>query len=336
MTRLLVAVVTVCVLALTARADDEAAPADDDEPPAKEGKAPKKKKAPAPDEEGDEPPSKKSKAKPEADEPEAAASASVSSGDLIAVGAPKGRMTLPGGKFMLNAIVEANMAKKSAFKPFGIAPDLWLGLHDRLTFGIYHSGRAATGFLTGFGNGICLRDVEVMGAISRCQTGISDKYTFVGSEARIGISEGGLALALVLGGQVRAFEPERLISGKAGFLMRLHGKRLAIEISPIAIIGLTKRKIGGMDVNRDELAVPVTIYLRLAPRVAFAVQSGITSTFKKFGDNYQVPAAAGLQFYLGGHLSIDAAFGLAAVADKNDMTKAFDQRSLTVGLGYAL
>ena len=158
MTRVLVAVVTVCLMSLAARADDDTAPADEEEPPAKEGKAAKKKKAPPPDEEGDEPPSK-AKAKADVDEPEASASASVSTGDLIEVGAPKGRMTLPGGKFMLNAIVEANMAKSSAFKPFGIAPDLWLGLHDKLTFGIYHSGRAATGFLSGFGNGICLRDV---------------------------------------------------------------------------------------------------------------------------------------------------------------------------------
>jgi hypothetical protein len=333
----LVAVVTVCLLAVTARADDDPPPADEEEPPAKEGKAEKKsKKAPPPDEEGDEPPSKK-QPKEEVDEPassSASASASVSAGEMIEVGAPKGRMTLPGGKFMLNAIVEANMAKKSAFKPFGIAPDLWLGLHDKLTFGIYHSGRAANGFLSGFGNGICLRDVEVMDAINKCQTGISDKYTFVGSEARIGISEGGLALALVLGGQVRAFEPERIIAGKGGFLMRIHAKRLAIELSPTVLIGLTKRKLTGD--GTDVLAVPLTIYLRFAPRVALALQTGITSTFKKFGDNYQVPAAAGLQFYLGTHLSVDVAFGLAAVADKNDMTKAFDQRSLTAGLGYAL
>jgi hypothetical protein len=283
---------------------------DDEEPAPKKGK----KQAPPPDE-------------------EETATAAVDAGDLVAAGSPKARMTLPGGKFMLNAIVEANLAKKLAGKPLSVAPDLWIGVTDRLTFGIYHSGRAATGFLSGFGTGLCFRGGET----GICKvTGLGDVYTFVGSEARIGLTEGGFATALVLGAQVRGFEPKRVISGKAGFLVRLNSKRVAVEISPMAFIGITQRKVGGMDFNRDEIAVPVTLFLRFAPRFSLALQAGITSTLKKFGDNYEVPAAAGLAWWVSPHFSIDAAFGLAAIADKNDMTKAFDQRSVTVGLGYAL
>src|SRR5688572_24907809 len=82
---------------------------------------------------------KKPKAAPDEEEPESSkkgtadGSASVSSEDLIEEGAPKGRMTLPGGKFMLSAIVETNLAKGAAGKPLSVAPDLWIGLHDRLT-----------------------------------------------------------------------------------------------------------------------------------------------------------------------------------------------------------
>jgi hypothetical protein len=300
--------VWVAVLLLTMSSVAHAKVDDDEEP------APKKGEQAPPDE-------------------EETATAAVDSGDLVAAGSPKARMTLPGGKFMLNAIVEANLAKSAAGKPLSVAPDLWIGVADRLTFGIYHSGRAATGFLSGFGTGLCFRG----GDTGVCKvTGLGDIYTFVGSEARIGLTEGGFATALVLGGQVRAFEPKRIISGKAGFLVRLNSKRVAVEVSPMAIIGITQRKVGGMDFNRDEIAVPVTIFLRFAPSFSLALQAGITSTLKKFGDNYRVPAAAGIAWWVSPHFSIDAAFGLAAVADKDDMTKAFDQRSVTVGLGYAL
>ena len=313
-----VAVVLALVAPVTATAQD------DEEPPTKSSK---KKKAPPPDDADDAPEAAPAKTKT------ASVSASVSSADLVESGAPKGRMTLPGGGFMLSAIVETNLAKGAAGKPLSVAPDLWIGLADPLTVGIYHSGRAATGFLTSFGTGLCFRGGGDMGI---CSLGLGDIYTAVGGEVRVGLTEGGLATALVLGGLVRTFEPERVISGKAGFLARVHTKRIAIEISPMAFLGITQRKVAGMDFNRDELAVPVTIFIRFAPRFSFALQSGVTFVLKKPGDTYEIPAAAGLSWWVSPHFSIDAAFGLAAVADKDDMTKPFDQRSATVGLSYAL
>jgi opacity protein-like surface antigen len=324
MTRVWIAVSALLLMSAVARADDEeedtsakTTEVDDEEPVKKGGK--KAKPKPPDDEE------------PTGDT--ASASVSASTGDLVTAGSPKARMTLPGGKAMFNVIGEANMGKKAVGKPLSIAPDLWFGLHDRLTFGIYHSGRAATGFLSGFGTGLCFRGGGDMGA---CALGLGDVYTFAGSEARIGLTEGGFAVALVLGGQARAFDPKLVLSGKGGFIARINSKRLAIELAPMAFIGLTQRKVGGMDFNQDEIAVPLTIYLRFASSFSLALQGGITSTLKKFGDNYRIPAAAGIAWWVTPHFSIDVAFGLAAVADKDDMTKAFDQRSATLGVGYAL
>ena len=347
-------VLALCVLlsSTTARAQD------DEEPPPKPGA--KKKKAPAPPPDEDEPPKKKKavdedeppkkkaavdedeppKNKAAEDEERVEASASVSTGELIEVGGPKGRMTLPGGKFMLNLVVEANMAKSAAGKPVSVAPDLWIGLADRLTVGIYHSGRAATGFLSGFGTGLCFRGGGMGGgtggASNPCKLGLGDVYTFVGGEMRIGLTEGGFATAFVLGGNARFLESEKLFAGKAGFVARIHGRRVAVEIAPVVFLGLNKREeVMGLSLNPDLIFVPLTIYLRFAPRFSLALQGGLSSTLKKIGDNYEIPAAAGLSFWVTKHLSFDAAFGLAAVADKNDMTKAFDQRSVTVGIGYA-
>ena len=336
MTRVLIAVAAALfVMSSAARADDEeeTKAAVDDEEPVKKKKKAKKPKPPDDDDAPERDAPDRDAPDRDRDSSSASVDASASAGDLVKVGGPKARVTLPGGKFLVNVIGETNLAKSAAGKPLSIAPDLWFGLHDRLTFGIIHSGRAATGFLSGFGTGLCFRGGGDMGA---CALGLGDVYTFAGAEARIGLTEGGFAVGLVLGGQARAFDPKLVASGKAGFIARINSKRLAIELAPSALIGITQRKVGGMDFNRDELYVPVTIYIRFASSFSFALQSGITSTLKKFGDNYRVPAAAGIAWWVSPHLSIDAAFGLAAVADKDDMTKAFDQRSATLGIGYAL
>lgn len=246
-------------------------------------------------------------------------------------GAAKGRMTLQAGGFMLGIAVETNLASGKTAKPISIAPDIWFGLHDRITAGIYHSGRATTGFLTSFGSGLCLRD----GMSGICKAGLSDLYTFLGAEVRVGLSQGRFATALVLGGNARFVDPNKLLAAKAGLLARVHTGRVGIEISPVALIGVNKRNVMDVAVNEDYLFVPVTVYVRFAPRVSLALQSGLSTTIKNAADNYKIPAAVGLAFWLGKHVSIDAAFGLAAVADKDSATKAFDQRSATVGLSYA-
>lgn len=336
MTRGLIAVAAASALLLPAMAraqgDKEeeeeetsakAAPPPDEEEPPDDAKAKAKKKKKEKQATDDE---------PEPEPASASASVSASADGLVEEGAPKGRMTLPGGKFQASVIVETNLAKQKAGKPISVAPDLWIGLADRLTVGIYHSGRAATGFLSGFGTGLCFRD----GMSGICKAGLGDVYSFAGGEMRIGLTEGTLATAFVAGGNVRFIDPDKIISAKAGFLARIHTKRLAVELSPMAFIGANKRKVMGVAFNKDLIFVPLTIFLRFAPRLSLALQAGVTFEAKKAGDTYEIPAAAGLSWWVTPHFAIDAAFGLAAVKDKDPMTKAFDQRSATVGLSYAL
>jgi hypothetical protein len=265
---------------------------------------------------------------PPPDDPPVRGGAVEARGGVRPTGTPAARMTLPGGKILFTAVVEANLAESSAGKPLSVAPDLWIGVSDRLTFGLVHSGRAATGFLTGFGTGLCFRGG---GAAGPCGMGLGDVYTFAGAEARIGLTEGGFAVAFVAGAHARAFDPELLLAGKAGFVARLHSSRIAIELAPSAYIGMTQR-----DFNPDQFGAPVTIFLRLGGRFALAVQGGVTFFLDDVGNTWQVPAAAGFAWWVTPKLSIDAAFGLAAVADSDDATKPFDRRSASVGVGLAL
>src|SRR5215831_12535101 len=61
---------------------------------------------------------------------------------------PSGRMTLPGGTFYINGVVETNLASGATGKPISLAPDLWYGASDKLTLGLVHSSRGSSGFLT--------------------------------------------------------------------------------------------------------------------------------------------------------------------------------------------
>jgi hypothetical protein len=316
--------------------------------PTEDATAPQKEEAASDAEEPD-----KEANQPRGDDEEptkSAAPAAVSQKGMIEVGGPKAKMTLPGGTVLINAIVEANMAKGATAKPLGVAPDLWFGIADRLTFGIVHSGRGATGFLTGYGTGLCLNGGgSGMGSgmgggmANPCSQGLGKIYTFAGADLRIGLAEGGFALAFVLGGQATAFKPKLTMSGKAGLLARIQGNRIALEFAPTGYAGITQRKIDdgtGTQIdnpaNLDELGMPVTLFLRLSRSFSLALQGGITFTIKDAANTYKVPAAAGLSWWVTPKFSLDAAFGLAAVVDKDTMTKPFDSRSATVGVGLAL
>jgi hypothetical protein len=249
---------------------------------------------------------------------------------------PSGRMTLPGGKFYVNAVVETNLAKGGEGKPISLAPDLWYGASDKLTLGLVHSSRGSTGFLTGFVNGLCFRG----GDGGACAAGLGKIYTTVGAEARIALSEGGFALALPIGLYASAFQPDVVLSAKIGLIGRWQSGPLALELEPTVFAGLTQRTIdmGGTKVsnNEDRFGLPLTLFFKLSPAFALAAQTGVTLVIEHATDTYQVPVALGLAWWATPKLSVDVAFGLAAVVDANSMTNAFDSRSLTLGVGYGM
>ena len=252
-------------------------------------------------------------------------------GDVVAAGNPTGRMTMPGGKVLLDMIVEANLGKSAVGKPFSLAPDIWYGASNKLTLGLVHSGRGLTGFLTGAGRGLCFGDKD-----GACAAGLGKIYTSVGAEARVGLSEGGFPIALTLGGVVEAFKPNIVVSGKIGFVARAQSSRVALELAPTVFVGITQRKVAGAGFNEDVLSVPVTLFLNLSPAFAIALQSGVSLTIEHAADTYVVPAAVGLAWWVSPKFSLDLAFGLTAVVDKDDMTKAFDGRSVSLGVGYGM
>ncbi len=278
--------------------------------------------------------------KAEADDTKPAAKAAATDEadeETTATGKPVGRVTLPGGAFLIDAIVEANLAKSAVGKPISVAPDLWFGASDKLTLGLVHSGRGATGFLTSVVNGLCFNGG---GSTGVCASGLGKIYTSVGAEARIGLAEGDFALALPFGIYASAWDPKVVLSAKVGLLARLRAGSVGIELAPSLFAGLTQRtaSVNGMTVstNEDRLALPVTFFFSLSQAFAITAQSGVTLVVEHAKDTYQVPVALGLAWWATPRFSLDIAFGLGAVLDANSMTKAFDSRNLTIGVGYGM
>jgi len=136
----------------------------------------------------------------------------------------------------------------------------------------------------------------------------------------------------------RAFKPDVVLSAKIGLIGRLQAGPLALELEPTLFAGITQRKsnMTGAAGNEDSFGLPLTLFFQLSSSFALAAQTGVTLVVEHAKDTYQVPAAVGLAFRATSKLSVDVAFGLAAVVDANSMTKPFDSRNLTLGVGYGI
>lgn len=277
------------------------------------------------------------KTKSEAAEDDAAGGEAADKPAALASATRSGRMTLPGGAFYVNGVVESNLGKGAAGTPISIAPDLWYGASDKLTLGLVHSSRGATGFLTGFVNGLCFHGGDGGGA---CAGGLGKIYTTVGAEGRIAIHEGNFAVAVPVGLYASSFNPDIVLSAKVGLIGRWQSGPIALELQPSLFVGITQRQIdmGGTKVsnNEDRLGLPLTVFYQLSPAFGLAAQTGVTMVVEHAADTYQVPVALGLAWWATPKLSVDLAFGLTAVVDANSMTKAFDGRNLTIGVGYGM
>lgn len=239
------------------------------------------------------------------------------------------RLTLPKSRVLLDAFFELSLSSDAVGKPFSITPDLWYGATDELTVGLVHSSRAATGFIGGVGDALCLAGES---------NGCADVYSGVGVDARYQLKTGPLALAANGGLYIGSFDPFQLAL-KLGAVGRWSSGKLAIEFAPNLFIGLTERTpdaVGGVaaDTNEEVLNVPVTGLYSVAPKISVALQLGVQLPFQNTGDTYAIPLSIGGHYLLNESLNLSLAFSLPQLAGGGDQT-GFDARTLTLGGTYA-
>lgn len=238
------------------------------------------------------------------------------------------QVTLPKGRVLLDAYLEASLVSGAEFKPFSLSPDIWYGATDDLTVGLVHSSVAGSGFMGGVGTSLCLAGTG---------GGCADVYPGFGVDARYRLKNGPLAYAAEGGIYVSHFDPFTM-AVKLGLVARWQSDKLAVELSPNLALGVAGRTVGeGMmevTVNGETLNLPVTGLYAITPKIAAALQIGVILPFEATGDTYAVPLSIGGFFNVNESLNVNLAFSLPAVVGGGSAT-GFDARSITLGGTYA-
>jgi hypothetical protein len=240
------------------------------------------------------------------------------------------RMTMPAGRAFVQVFGEINLSQDAALEPLSIAPDVWYGVSDELTVGLVHSGRGATGFFGGVGDGLCLTGEE---------GGCGKVYNSVGIDARYHFYREGAITAAADGGLfARSIDPFQLAL-KVGATGRWESGMLALEAAPSLFGGLTEREAEEMGVvvstNKEAFLLPVTAIYALTPQLGLAAQAGVQVPFENLGDLWTFGMSIGAQYMVNQQIFADLAFSLPLLAGGPDGTGA-DARSLTLGVGYAM
>jgi hypothetical protein len=237
-------------------------------------------------------------------------------------------VTLPKGRVLLDAFFEINLVSGAEFKPFSLSPDVWYGATDDLTVGLVHSAVGSSGFIGGAGESLCLAGTG---------GGCADVYHNVGVDVRYKLKSGTLAYAAEGGLYVLAFDPFEL-AAKLGLVARWQSGKIAAELSPNVLVGLTNRTVteGMVDVtvNGEILNLPITALYAITPKIAGALQVGVVLPFENTADTYRIPLSIGGHYQVNESINVNLAFSLPAVAGGGSGT-GFDFRTITLGGSYA-
>ena len=246
----------------------------------------------------------------------------VASADNHAPDDEKIQLTLPAKRWMVNALLEVNLSKDSAFEPVSIAPDVWYGVNDKLTLGVTHSGYGTAGFFGGVGNGICFTGES---------NGCAEVYQNLGLTGRYSLLRGDLAVALQGGAYIRTFDPF-LLSMQAGALARWTSDRFSLLAQPMFTFGVTERDLG----NKEILSIPVGVNIAATEKVSLGLQTGVVLPLQNTGDVWTIPASAVASYLLSQRYYLFGAFSLPTLLGGDAINDGVDARTLSLGFGYAL
>jgi hypothetical protein len=237
------------------------------------------------------------------------------------------QLTLPKGRLLLDASLEINLSDGLVGKPISLSPDLWYGATDDLTVGLVHSSLGATGFIGNAGDSLCLT-----GTTSGCP----DLYQDAGIEIRYKLKPREFAWAVDGGLYARDFDPLQ-VAVKLGLAGRWEQDKLAIELSPSVFLGITKRDgdaATATPVNRETIFLPATAFYTVAPKVAVALQLGVTLPIEDLGDQYTVPLSISGHYQANESLGVNLALALPRLLAGGGQD-GIDARTITLGGTYA-
>ncbi len=180
-------------------------------------------------------------------------------------------LVLAHGDVLTRLSIEINAQTRRYARPLSFAPDLWIGVTDRVTVGLIHSSQSVDRIESGAT--FCVRELA-----SRCERA----YRGSGLDLRFAWTPAVVLRTRLL---VRDVDPVKPAIAVGALLRWTHG-RYAVTTDPYLRIGLANCETG----NRDALVVPVWLGAQLSS-VMLAVHTGIDSDLAVWRDGWHIPVA---------------------------------------------
>ena len=180
-------------------------------------------------------------------------------------------LVVPRGEVLTRISIEINAHRRQFARPLSFAPDLWIGVTDRVTVGLIHSSQSVDRIESGAT--FCVRELA-----SRCERA----YRGSGLDLRVAWTPGVVLRTRLLLRDVDPVKPAFTV----GALLRGIRGRWSLTSDPYLRIGLANRELG----NRDALVVPVWLGVQVRS-VWFALHTGIDGDLAVWRDGWHVPVA---------------------------------------------
>ena len=238
---------------------------------------------------------------------------------------PRETMTMPKGKLVVNGFIEINLSENAAFKPVSITPDVWYGVNDKLTLGLAHSSIAATGFVGGVADSLC---------ITGRTRGCAKVYRNVGAKVRYRLK---MPWTLDTGLLFPSVSQPTLVDLQAGAIGRWRFKKVVVEFQPNLVIALNSRTDAGDAVQgrSQRLNLPGTVGYTVSPKVELNAQLGLSVPTSKPGNFFTIPFAIGGRYVYKPNISFGLMFALPALLSGSALTGGVTTRTLILGVTYA-
>lgn len=207
-------------------------------------------------------------------------------------------------------------------KPVSLAPSIWRGINDHVTFGLTHDGgstrwtpRPGLRSLTTVVGGLTVTAVGGAGVcLAGKNNGCPQIYDNVSWDTLFGVAEGKLELALHPALDIFSFDPDVLFRFRAGVLGRVEAtSKVAIVFDPRLGLGLSNREKG----NKEAIDIPVWVWLTTSDRVGVYVASGVAGPLDGFGDAFTIPVGLGASFTASAKVTLGGDFFFSNLAGKS-------------------
>jgi hypothetical protein len=224
-------------------------------------------------------------------------------------------LTLAQGQVEAQLAIEGNLAANRFAEPLSFAPDVWVGISDKLTLGLTHSNSSLDRIQAGAS--FCARELFPL---------CNDAYRGSTIDARYAVLEGPLSIAPRARLMLRDIDPAKPALA-LGAELRWYHSRFLVESDPYLRLGLYNRDKG----NRANLEVPIFLGIQPTCRWLIALHTGWDTDLAVWRDGWHVPVGLVVRARATTHLDVSVEGGLPSAGGPQNNS---NQRSFSIAFSW--